>query len=393
MQLLRLVAALAVFAPALHLALTAQEPPPGAELVTHEWGTFTSVAGIDGAAVQWAPLSGTPDLPCFVNRLSAQNLKYAPGLVRMETPVLYFYSPRPLLASVSVQFPRGLITEWYPAATRVQPEMAGTKVPAAVSFKAQVDWDSIQVSPANSQALPTTANPSRYFAARNTDATPIKIGKQQEKFIFYRGMGYFDVALQARFLPDGGLQVSNTGAEPIALAIVFENHAGTIGYHVLHNLARTANVNPSELTGTVDSLRLELTDSLIEFGLYEKEALAMLDTWHDSWFEEGMRVFYIVPRNTVDSVLPLTITPQPSGTSRVFVGRVELLSPRVRQTITIALDRGDVDTLAKFGRFLNPFLEQIYPSSVPIQSPRSTEYLQQAYIKMEKELHTATCLK
>ena len=39
-----------------------------APLVTHEWGTFTSVAREDGAAVQWAPLLGPGDLPCFVTR-------------------------------------------------------------------------------------------------------------------------------------------------------------------------------------------------------------------------------------------------------------------------------------------------------------------------------------
>ena len=33
----------------------------------HEWGTFTSVAGEDGAALQWRPLEGQSDLPSFVH--------------------------------------------------------------------------------------------------------------------------------------------------------------------------------------------------------------------------------------------------------------------------------------------------------------------------------------
>src|SRR5581483_10390250 len=76
--------------------------PVDDNLTVHEWGTFTSVAARDGTSVQWAPLSGAPDLPCFVDRLSPRNLKLSPGLVRMETPVLYFYSPRALTASVHV---------------------------------------------------------------------------------------------------------------------------------------------------------------------------------------------------------------------------------------------------------------------------------------------------
>jgi len=80
---------------------------PSSNLVTHEWGTFTSVAGVHGAPVAWAPLNGPADLPCFVERMGTQNLKWFSGLVRMETPVLYFYAQRPTTLSVHVDFPKG----------------------------------------------------------------------------------------------------------------------------------------------------------------------------------------------------------------------------------------------------------------------------------------------
>ena len=35
-------------------------------LVVHEWGTFTSIAGKNGVALEWKPLNGTSDLPSFV---------------------------------------------------------------------------------------------------------------------------------------------------------------------------------------------------------------------------------------------------------------------------------------------------------------------------------------
>ena len=86
----------------------------------HEWGTFTSVAGENGQAVDWLPLSGPSDLPCFVARLDHQrNFKSAYGAVRMETPVLYFYPLKPMTVSVRVDFPNGRVTEWYPRATGV----------------------------------------------------------------------------------------------------------------------------------------------------------------------------------------------------------------------------------------------------------------------------------
>ena len=40
----------------------------GSGLTVHEWGTFTTVAGKGGRAIDWLPLSGPVDLPCFVVR-------------------------------------------------------------------------------------------------------------------------------------------------------------------------------------------------------------------------------------------------------------------------------------------------------------------------------------
>src|SRR6478609_5753450 len=70
-------------------------------VTVHEWGTFTSVAGENGEAVQWRTYGGPSDLPCFVDRFGG----FKGGLsssVRMETPVLYFYSSRTATANVRV---------------------------------------------------------------------------------------------------------------------------------------------------------------------------------------------------------------------------------------------------------------------------------------------------
>jgi hypothetical protein len=71
----------------------------------HEWDTFTSVAGENGQSLDWLPLSGPSDLPCFVERLGQGNFKSAYGMVRMETPVLYFYPLKPMAVAVRVISP------------------------------------------------------------------------------------------------------------------------------------------------------------------------------------------------------------------------------------------------------------------------------------------------
>src|SRR5207245_3851299 len=95
--------------------------PVASGLVVHEWGTFTSIAGKDGIALEWRPLNGPPDLPKFVHTIQEGDagLRNAPkadlrATERMETPVIYFYSNNEMDVSLKVDFPKGKITEWYP---------------------------------------------------------------------------------------------------------------------------------------------------------------------------------------------------------------------------------------------------------------------------------------
>ncbi len=186
-------------------------------LVAHEWGTFTSVAGADGRSVKWAPLFGTSDLPCFVNRLNPQVAKASlSGLVRMETPVLYFYSQHPATLSVDVRFPQGWMTEWYPKASKVSPESPD---PFTEARNGQLHWDSVLAMPGENPAFPTTKGASRYYAARETDATPLLVGTQSEKLIFYRGIGNFPAPIQPRYISGGKLEIGNTASDPIPVAI------------------------------------------------------------------------------------------------------------------------------------------------------------------------------
>jgi hypothetical protein len=272
------------------------------------------------------------------------------GLVRMETPVLYFYSAHPTTLSVHVGFPHGWVTEWYPKA----------QVSSGDPFvKGKIGWDAVEVVPGANPEFPSSKSPSHYFAARNTDSAALRVGDQQEKFLFYRGIGGFQVPLRPKYLADGKLEIRNAGPDPIPLAIVFENRAGKIGYRVAGKIVDSVTVDPPAMTGDLQQLRQDLARQLAEFGLHQKEANAMVETWRDSWFEEGARVLYIYPQQQVDALLPLSIEPKPASTTRVFVGRVEVLSPWTQDTIQAAVTAGDVPVLKKFGRFLEPFLKQM----------------------------------
>jgi len=344
------------------------------QLAAHEWGTFTTVAGEDGRAIEWLPLSGPTDLPCFVEHFQNSNtVKILPtedarlidyetarsrlwGKVRMETPVLYFYGARETAMHVRVRFPRGLITEWYPHAT---PSRLGVTATALrhPQFSSELDWSGVTL--AANAAFPTEAGKSHYYAARATDALPLRVGSQSEKFLFYRGVANFDVPLSARAVAGGAVELRNLGSEIIPNVVVFERSGSSIGYRIGGPLRGTMTLASPSRTATVESLHAALEKMLIDAGLYPREASAMLETWRDSWFEDGTRVFYIIPRTSVDTILPLTITPAPADIQRVFVGRMELVTSAVQETVEAAITHKDFAVLERYARSLGPITDRI----------------------------------
>ena len=71
-----------------------------------------------------------------------------------------------------------------------------------------------------------------------------------------------------------------------------------------------------------------ISRELVESGLFEKEARAMVNTWRTSYLEtDGIRVLYVLPRIWTDRFIPMKIEPRPTSLVRVMVGRTELLTP------------------------------------------------------------------
>ena len=335
--------------------------PTENRLVVHEWGTFTSIAGGDGVALEWRPLNGPSDLPKFVHTFKKRDggLRHQAGKsdlrarVRMETPVIYFYSGSEMDVSVKVDFPKGKITEWYPQAREVA---------------SGIDWGRLKVLPGAALNFPVESADSHYYPARETDAAPVQAcgtaGKpsQQEKFLFYRGVGNFDLPLSVK-LDGENVVLKNLGKDEISHLVIFENRGGKIGYRLCDAFTGEMTHERPTLDKDMDSLLADLKHILVASGLYEKEASAMIKTWRSSWFEEGMRVFYILPRQITDEVLPVSIDPRPSELVRVLVGRSEVITAEMERSVqqqgrpakrffagdSCNCERGDTETRAFFG--------------------------------------------
>jgi hypothetical protein len=128
----------------------------------------------------------------------------------METPVMYFYSPHEVTVSARVAFFKGLITEWYPHADHVQPGgVVGNTNLKQLPADGSIAWNQVAVSPDLAAEFPREVKSNRYYAARETSSSPLRVrtsaGEQQEKFLFYRGVSASPLALSAKLNPTSSL--------------------------------------------------------------------------------------------------------------------------------------------------------------------------------------------
>jgi hypothetical protein len=251
-----------------------------------------------------------------------------------------------------VNFPKGAITEWYPSAQ----EVSGSRI----------DWGTFLVEPKDETSLLQEPAPSHYYPARETDASIVRVcnneGIEREKFLFYRGVGTFDLPAKIG-LGEGGKDVKVSGGA-VGKVVVFERQGAHVGWTIATiDRELGARVPRPALDKKIDALGGELQQLLKAEGLYEREASAMVATWRDQWFEDGLRAFYVLPRAATDAALPMTITPAPTSLVRVMVGRVELITPETEHAVAavVAGDRATaLRTLrTRYGRFALPILKQV----------------------------------
>ncbi|MEO6098412.1 MAG: hypothetical protein ABIW76_23175 [Fibrobacteria bacterium] len=345
----------------------------GNALEVHEWGTFTTLNSSAGMPLGGLYVDATR-LPAFVNGLPYFNYDAAKGwasleklrgvTVKMETPVLYFYSQTEMAVDVKVGFQGGTISQWYPSCHECETDPTTASVDfAAAPYRGHIGWKATVLAPGT--VLPYTTAASgletpEWTAPRNTESNLIKGEKGEiEKFLFYRGLGNFPATVDIRFRPDGQLAVKNLGSDDIASLMVYErsygpmyvSDAATIWYNGSMKaggeivLKRDkASTEYGQGFAAMETFRVELQKA----GLTNSESRALLNTWYNGYFiEGGIKAFWIVPRAQVDRILPLTIVPEPGKLERVIVGRSEILTPEFEQALYHA---EAVDSLeAKFG--------------------------------------------
>lgn len=384
---------------------------PGSGFVVHEWGTDTVVVGSDGVSLRGLQHEEEA-LPGFVHdRLAAGMLADSVSVyVKMETPVVYFYSPVARTVAVKVDFPAGEFTQWYPPVAAFSPWVAA---PGAVPklgyyadpsldpwfpFASQVcidqyaqigagrlDWGNVDVLARGEQQplLDAPLDDYTWGLARVVDSNLLRVvgvpgaeQAQHERFLFYRGLGNFPLPLTIGAGEGGALQIDNASASAVGRVFVLnvdgergaflEWPGGVAAQEMLAAQAPSlAPAPPLDLFAA--ALAERVTEALDAAGLYHDEAVAMVATWNRQWFRTpGLRVLYLVPQAWTETSIPLTVAPAPDVSVRVMLIRSEVVTPELEAVDVAAAgkiagvetaDAGMQHFLA-LGRFAEPRLRR-----------------------------------
>jgi hypothetical protein len=328
-------------------------------VVIHEWGTFTALQDDSGYAVPGINTDDEP-VPNFVHDIAGflmirpteapqSFFKAVPSChsdvtMRLETPVLYVHAPKAFrsLMDVKVEFRGGWLTQFFPNAEAdadgIKDGVFGHLREGTVS---RLCWTGLQTA---KKADGPDTHARVWLAPRRVDARTLTAASgESEKFLFYRGVGHLDAPLRVtRDDTAGILEIAPRDGEETSLKalkrlwLVDIRSDGSAAFRFLTapegRVVKTSAVfeEAGYSTRTTVALRDSMRKELMGEGLFADEAEALLNTWESAYFKSaGLRVFFFVPREWTDGVLPLTVSGSPSIT-RVMVGRIELITPAQR---------------------------------------------------------------
>jgi hypothetical protein len=124
-------------------------------------------------------------LPRFVRERDLGGRNRACLFQKVETPVTYFYTDRPMTAEIKAEMSRGLLTHWFPAVQTFGPPPAPKGKPAAPgSF---LDWGKVELFPDTPEYVgvkkpvrgvrPGAGADSTWRFARETDSALVRVTK------------------------------------------------------------------------------------------------------------------------------------------------------------------------------------------------------------------------
>jgi hypothetical protein len=373
-------------------AFSADLPAPTYTL--HEWGVFIIPKGNEYAQQdlkrEWQSFP-----PFFHFDSAVEKAIPAPDgdMIIALKPVIWLRADQPLEADIRIGFPHGRPMVWWPQATI---ERAGAS--AALTFKLSIRQDkpapySVREVPADHwlarlRRVPgdwLTATARASVSSKGLREGLLQAAPEVDSLVYYDGL------VQALPEPivtnrtDGSYDITFPDGTAVLDAQLIDRRDGGVP-SVSPWIERAADARRDRNQWSVntklepcderalDKRMLEFVDRLIAVGLSHDEATAMLDVWKSHLFaSDGLTIFYRIPQQRYDAMLPLTAEPKPSATVRVGLVVHTHLEPDLSDRLAAEIARlSDPATrvaasnkLAEFGGAAFPALRKAAKSAKP----------------------------
>jgi hypothetical protein len=341
------------------------EPLPRKGLVVHEWGIFRVHNDIDLANADMRAV--WDGLPKFVyGQVSGRDLpRFWRNVELVDKPVLFFHSPDPIDVELRIDFPTGFPGVWWPG-TQTPAIRYGTLTPAAKDGEPFrfLEWQLSLKEPPKGMRKDVAMHPVedkhwvKTLRAVQADDVFARVGEQnqgceRERFVYYDGL-----------LPRGKWVEITVEKEKIALANRAEHPVFdvTVVDRRTAGHTRVARMAKLDSKATIKELEFKeedakdwpasghdaLTRQLKDAGLFEDEAKSLVELWKEELFSSpGLTLFYRLPQEEYDRLLPLKMKPRPEKLARVGLVQHPHCEPDLAERVAALakdLDNDDFET-------------------------------------------------
>jgi hypothetical protein len=372
----------------------------------HEWGVFrvhddVALANADRRA-QW------DELPAFVyGQTTTRDFpRHWEQAMNIYKPVLFFHAPRALEVEVRVDFEGGVPAVWWPAtwnpAYHDNTVGFGQRTPAAPPKMAKsLEWKlDLQIRgglvPDGSELKPVSKGHwIQTLRDIKCDDVFVPVGEkfrgvEREKFVYYDGLLTRVQALAIKLEKDKAALKNQEKFAVFDIWIIDNRDAKKprLGRLPRLDAGRAADV---ELTAPkverwTEAAGKTLTAQLKDAGLNEDEAAALTTIWSTDFFQSaGLTLFYRLPQEEYDRLLPLTVKPRPEKVVRVgliqqipfdteLAGRVAKLVKQLDDD-SFAKREAAQQELAQLGVVDFGYLRRVLPTVTAPEPKRRVEQL------------------
>ncbi|MCJ8330491.1 MAG: hypothetical protein HRT89_17775 [Lentisphaeria bacterium] len=365
-------------------------------LVIHEWGTFKYLQ--DSNEIEIGMRDNISDLPGFVQVWNKQPNIYHSRIIKK--PILYFYPKFETSINVTVKCPTGILTQWWPNVSSFSPRRMQNNKIKVLRRNGTLSWRNIRFVKRQAPKYSKADKHPWWNKLRNVDASILNVNGVDEKFLFYRGVASRKPVMKASYAKDK-LRIENTSEFKLGhVFVVYVKNAKvfdlqfSLDSHAAKNISIKWDQAVDVKTRSVQ-LRKIFQYYLEELGLFPKESKGMTDIWQKQYFEnEGLRIFYVMPRKLQDSFLKLSFSVTPVSLIRTNVVQYEIFTPEREKAVFLMIQKLGAETfrerrkaqekLLKADEFSDAYMKKVLNE---VDDPEISERLKSILLKRQKLRH------